>query len=71
MVIGPGNPADRVKMLREAYAGAMRDPGLVDEARKSQMDMEYTAGEELQSLMKDLMNQPGDVMARVQKILAD
>jgi tripartite-type tricarboxylate transporter receptor subunit TctC len=71
MVVGPGNPVDRVKMLREAYAGAMRDPGLVDEARKSQMDMEYTSGEELQALMKDLMNQPGDVMARVQKILAD
>jgi len=71
MVIGPGNPADRVKMLREAYAGAMRDPGLIDEAKKSQMDMEYTSGEELQTLMKDLMNQPRDVMTRVQKILAD
>ena len=58
MVAGPGNPPDRIKILRDAYAKAMRDPGLIEEAKKSQMDMEYTSGEELQALMKELMNQP-------------
>ncbi|TMA67680.1 MAG: hypothetical protein E6J73_02015 [Deltaproteobacteria bacterium] len=71
MLIGPGNPPDRVKILRDAYAKAMRDPGLVDEAKKSQMDMEYTPGEDLQTLMKELMNQPRDVIERVKKVLAD
>ena len=71
MVVGPGNPPDRVKMLRDAYAKAMRDPGLIEEAKKSQMDMEYTPGEELQVLMKELMNQPSDVMERVKKVLAE
>ena len=68
MVAGPGNPPDRVKMLRDAYAKAMRDPGLIEEAKKGQMDMEYTPGEELQGLMKELMNQPRDVMERVKKV---
>ena len=71
MLAGPGNPAERIKILRDAYAKAMHDPALIEEAKKSQMDMEYTSGEELQALMKDLMNQPRDVIARVQKILAD
>ena len=71
MVAGPGNPPDRIKLLREAYAKAMRDPGLIEEAKKSQMDMEYTSGEELQALMKDLMNQPREAVDRVKKILAD
>ena len=71
MVVGPGNPPDRVKMLRDAYAKAMRDPGLIEEAKKGQMDMEYTPGEELQVLMKELMNQPRDVMERVKKVLAE
>ncbi len=58
-------------MLRDAYAKAMRDPGLIEEAKKSQMDMEYTSGEELQALMKELMNQPREAVDRVKKILAD
>lgn len=70
MVVGPGVPPDRVKILRESYAKAMRDPALVEEAKKSQMDMEHTPGEELQVLMKELMNQPRDVIERVKRVLA-
>jgi len=71
MLAGPGNPPERIKILREAYARAMRDPGLIEEAKKGQMDMEHTPGEELQAVMKELMNQPPDVIERVQKVLAD
>jgi hypothetical protein len=49
----------------------MHDPGLIDEAKKSQMDMEHTPGEDLQTLMKELMNQPRDVIDRVKNVLAD
>ena len=71
MLAGPGNPPERIKILRDAYAKAMRDPGLVEEAKKGQMDMEYTSGEELQNLMKDLLSQPREAIDRVKKILAD
>jgi tripartite-type tricarboxylate transporter receptor subunit TctC len=71
MVVGPGVPADRVKILREAYAKAMRDPGLIEEAKKGQMDMEHTPGDELQNLMKEFMNQPPDVVERVKKVLTE
>jgi tripartite-type tricarboxylate transporter receptor subunit TctC len=71
MVVGPGVPPDRVKILREAYAKAMRDPGLIEEAKKGQMDMEYAPGEELQNLMKEFMNQPPDVVERVKKVLTE
>ena len=69
MVAGPGNPPDRVRMMRDAYAKAMRDPGLIDEAKKGLMDMEHTPGEELQTLIKELMSQPREVNERVKKIL--
>jgi tripartite-type tricarboxylate transporter receptor subunit TctC len=71
MVAGPGIPSERIKILRDSYARAMRDPGLIEEAKKGQMDMEYTSGEELQSLMKELMNQPREVMERVKKVLTN
>lgn len=71
MVAGPGTPPARLKILRDAYAGAMRDPGLIEEARKGNMDMEHTPGEELQKLLSEIMGQPRDVLDRVKKILTE
>jgi tripartite-type tricarboxylate transporter receptor subunit TctC len=71
MVAAPGTPADRVKILREAYAKAMRDPGLIEEAKKGQMDMELTRGEVLQKFVKEVIEQPADVIARVKKVLGE
>jgi tripartite-type tricarboxylate transporter receptor subunit TctC len=69
MVAGPGIPPERIKILREAYGKAMSDAGLVDEAKKSQMDMEYTPGSELQNMMKEILDQPREVVDRVKKII--
>jgi hypothetical protein len=35
------------------------------------MDMEHTSGETLQALLKEIMDQPREVIDRVKKILAD
>jgi hypothetical protein len=45
--VTPGTPADRVKMLREAYVQSIRDPELLAEAKKSRMDVDPSTGEEL------------------------
>jgi len=71
MVAGPGNPAERIKIMRDAYAKAMRDPGLIEEANKGKMDMEYTPGEELQNLMKEVMGQPRDVIEKVKRVIGE
>jgi hypothetical protein len=44
---------------------------LIDEAKTGQMDMQYTSGEELQAQIRDLMNQPRDVIELVKRVLAD
>jgi hypothetical protein len=71
MVTGPGAPCDRVKILRDAYARAMKDAGLIEEAKRGQMDMEHTAGEDLQRLLNELMSQPCEVRERVKKLLTE
>jgi tripartite-type tricarboxylate transporter receptor subunit TctC len=71
MVAGPGNPPDRIEVLRIAYTKAMRDPGLIEEAKKGKMDMEHTPGEDLQKLLKEIMDQPRDVLVRVKRILTE
>jgi hypothetical protein len=67
----PGTPADRVKVLRDAYARALSDPSLIDEAQRGKMDMEATRGEVIQKLMNAVIDQPADIIARVKKVLSN
>jgi len=69
MMAPPGTPAERVKILREAYATAMKDPELIAEAKKSRLDMDPSTGEELQALANEVLNQPAEVVERVKRIL--
>ena len=69
MMAPPGTPVDRVKILREAYSKAMRDPELIAEAQKARWVIEPVSGEELQSLAERLMVQPAEVVNQVKKIL--
>jgi len=64
----PGTPADRVKLLREAHARSMNDPELLAEAKKGKMDMDPSTGEELQTVTKEVMSQPPEVIERAKKI---
>jgi hypothetical protein len=47
----------------------MKDPDLVAEAKKG--DMDPSTGEELQNLIKEIMEQPREVLDRVKKVLAN
>jgi tripartite-type tricarboxylate transporter receptor subunit TctC len=69
MVAPPGVPADRVKILREAYSKALKEPELIAEVNKSRLDMEPSTGEEIEAIMKDVMDQPPQVIALIKKLL--
>ena len=69
MIAPPGVPADRVKILREAYNKALKDPELIAEVTKSRLDMEPSTGEEIEAIVKEIMDQPSEVVALVKKIL--
>ena len=66
----PAMPADRVKVLREAFTKAMKDTALLADAQKRQWDLDPLGGEELEALAKDIMVQPPEVIERVKKFLA-
>lgn len=71
MLVTPGTPPDRVNILREAYAKALKDPELLAEAKKGRMDVDPSTGEELQALVKEVMDQPKEVIERAKKILGN
>ena len=67
--VAPGVPADRVKMLRTAYAKALQDPELLAEAKKGRMDVMPSSGEKVQKLAESVVNQPAEVIEGVKKLL--
>ncbi|HZA57303.1 MAG TPA: tripartite tricarboxylate transporter substrate-binding protein [Candidatus Udaeobacter sp.] len=67
----PGTPADRIKLLRNAFEQALKDPELIAEAKKGRMDIDPTTGESLEKLANRILAQPPEVIARVKKILSN
>lgn len=66
----PGLPADRVQILREAFAKTMQDEQFRAEVKKRNYEFDPIGGEELQSLSKELTSQPPDVIERLKKVLS-
>jgi tripartite-type tricarboxylate transporter receptor subunit TctC len=64
----PGTPTDRIIMLRDAILKTFKDPAVVEEAKKSRLDLEVLTGADVQSQIGDVMNQPKDVIDRVMKL---
>jgi tripartite-type tricarboxylate transporter receptor subunit TctC len=69
IVATPGIPADRVKILRDAFMKAMKDPELLDDAKKKKLELDPVSGEDLESLGKEIVAQPPDVIERMKKLL--
>ena len=69
VVAPPGIPQDRATILRDAYNKAMKDPALVAEAKKENLELNPAAGQELEALAKEIVTQPHEVVERMQKLL--
>jgi tripartite-type tricarboxylate transporter receptor subunit TctC len=69
LITTPGVPADRVQLLRDAYVKAFKEPELLAEAKKSRVEVELLPGEDVEKDMRDAINQPKDVVARVKKLM--
>jgi len=71
IVAGPGTSADHVKILRNAFNQAIKDPELLADAQKQRMDVDPETGENLEKLVAKTMQQSPDVIARVKRILGN
>src|SRR5512145_2786379 len=71
MMVTPGTPPDRIKILRDAFTKTLGDPQVIEEAKKSRMDIDPASGEELEQLVKEIFGSPPEVVERVKKILAN
>ena len=67
----PGVPADRVKILRQAFMKTMNDPVFLDEVKKKKLQADPSSGEELEAIAKEAMGQPREIVERMKKILGE
>lgn len=64
-VAPPGVPADRLKILRDAFAATMKDKQFLADAQKSKLDIDYDSGEAVQKLVARMYATPKPVVNRL------
>ena len=65
----PGVPADRVKILRDAFAKILNDPDVAAEAQKKGLDPSLVTGGEIESMIKELVGLPPEVTQRMKRLV--
>lgn len=65
----PATPADRVRLLREAFAKAVKDAEFVGEAKKAKIEVGYISAEEVLKMFHSLLEQPAEVQKEMVKYI--
>ena len=68
LIATPRIPVDRIKILREAYLKVFKEPEVIEEAKKNRLDLETLPGAEVEAQIREVMNQPKEVIERVKKL---
>jgi len=71
IVAPPGVPADRIKILRDGFDKTVADAAFLAEAEKRRLEIDPTKWDEMESLAKEVMVTPPDVVARMRKLLGE
>ena len=71
IVATPGIPGDRLKLLRDTFDKTLSDAAFLAEAEKQRLEIDPTRWDEMESLAKDVMKTPPDVVARMRKLLGE
>ncbi|HSR56363.1 MAG TPA: tripartite tricarboxylate transporter substrate-binding protein [Alphaproteobacteria bacterium] len=64
----PGVDAAKVKILRSAFADALKDPDLLAEAKKAKRSINHTGGEEMEEIYKDIIGASEKVVAQFKSL---
>jgi tripartite-type tricarboxylate transporter receptor subunit TctC len=68
-VMPPGTPEEMAKIMRDAFAKVMSDIELVAEAKKAKMDLNFIHGDEAQKVLREVLEQPKDVVEEFSKYI--
>ena len=70
-VTPPGIAADRLKILRDGFRKTMSDPGFLADVKTRKLEADPDFGEELETIAREAVSQPREVVDRMKKLLGD
>ena len=65
----PATPADRVRLLRDAFGKAVKDPEFFAEANKAKIEVGYISAEDVLKMFHGLLEQPPEVQKEMVKYI--
>jgi tripartite-type tricarboxylate transporter receptor subunit TctC len=65
----PGMRPELVKVVREAFEKTLKDNAFLEEVKSKKLDAEFTSGEEMETLAKEMMSQRPEIIERLRKVL--
>jgi tripartite-type tricarboxylate transporter receptor subunit TctC len=65
----PGLPADRLRMLRDAFDATMKDPSFIAEVKKRKYSLDPESGGDLEALIKKAYATPKPIVERIAKLI--
>ena len=68
-VAPPGIPADRAKVLRDAFNATMTDPEFLKDAARGNVEVNLVTAEEVNTLLKEAAALPSAVIERARQVL--
>lgn len=67
--LSPGTPKARVQLLRKAFADTLKDPELLAEAKKANLEIEPVSGEEIDGVVQGLFKIEPAFVAKMKQVL--
>jgi len=68
-VLPPNTPADKVKIIREAFARTIQDEAAIADGTQKRLEFDPSTAESLEELAKEVISQPPEIVARMKKLL--
>ncbi|MGH7928655.1 MAG: Bug family tripartite tricarboxylate transporter substrate binding protein [Candidatus Binatia bacterium] len=67
----PGVPAERLKTLRDGFKNTMKDPAFLDDVKSRKLEADPIFGKELETLSREAVSQPKEIIERLKKLLGE
>ncbi len=65
----PGTPKQRVQILRKAFIETLKNPEFVEDAKKSNLDIDPVSNEELERMVNGLLSLNPKIVAKLKEVL--
>jgi tripartite-type tricarboxylate transporter receptor subunit TctC len=56
LTVAPGTPKERIVILRKGLSDTLKDPALLEEARKSKLVITFVTGEKTERLVDEILS---------------